>query len=315
MKRKQLIKLSVPALLLLAAILIIVTVFLRQPVSYSLVAETERVGFTVAADRRQPVFLTNAVVRYIDPQLGLRDYTGAAVSFDPAAGARALFRRVGHGRIELSYSPPIGREGESTGQLERYNDNGTASERVNVMGEIAFIVDAVADRFRAGEPVRVPIEVEPGREPTIEFGSPESVGDPEAQPLLIRAQLTLLGRTIIGSSAFVGGTFDLRLGDRLEFHDASVTGVGMVLAGDRPGFSVTYRTVASAAWVTSYRTAGYAITLSRFQRVLNDHTIQGVWAVVLAMLGWAGKLSFDSSKKKPVSEANDEEEVSSETGA
>ena len=201
-------------------------------------------------------------------------FTGA---IELNSGVEVMIERVSIGPVQIECEAF---EGGSVGTLIDEHEH-----VVKELGsEVTIEIRDPSARAREGDSVVIPVSgrVEIGREINYASGS--------GHAMLRSGDVTLLGRSILGSTRYEAGRVQLDPADRFHVESPEDAAFGVVVADERPALSVIYRVVGKRGVVTRFGARGYDVTASIRARLINDNAVQGLWVTFLAVMAFGCRL-------------------------
>ncbi|QNI31589.1 hypothetical protein H7849_21360 [Alloacidobacterium dinghuense] len=250
----------------LAILFAVAVTFWSTPTTYDVNAETETLR--IRTDIAPIIWGLSEVIMYRDYNPQSEAFTG---SFSPSSGTDVEVERITSGPLRLRCKNSNG----SVGELR--NQDG----QQKLGGRVTFVIPNVDKRAKSGGTLLFPVSGD------IELGQDLTYDASTTVAILQSGTVRVLGRSLLEPTLFEAGTYPLELGDDFRLEAALSPSVGVLVAGDHPGFRVAIRGTSKSATVTRFGSSGYVIRTSLFERLKNDAGLQILWVAALTFVGFA----------------------------
>jgi hypothetical protein len=261
------------------------------PTTFSVTARTETLKLVTFDSGQRPSWYVSNARMY-----EMFDSVGRAVSglFTPAAGSEVVIERISQGPMRILCGTPDSATGAGVFQEDGHNSTDLLPSRV------VFVVGPLRGNPEAVESSIFPLvgQIEVGR--VLEWVARRRSG------VLREGKVSLIGHSIVGGFRFDAGGVELDEGDQFSVEDVSGPAYGQFILDERPGVTVVFRVKASRGVITRFGSLGYNLGTSAKDRLAHDPVIQGVWALLLGILGFPAllkKLHNPEASPRPASPA------------
>lgn len=269
MRRRFTGRIAIP---IIVVVLLAATAVYRVPTTFSMNAVTQLVQLEPSADHRSPWYFAGATL--YDGDGSTRPFTGS-VLIKP--GTRAVLDRIGTGPFSLVCRSLV--PGAVVASLRPAD----GSRPVEILDYLMLVVDHPARSDAGSEQAMVlPVigKIQVGSEVGLDLGD---------QPALLqRGTVTLLAHTLVGERLYQAGSTALELGDYPQMEQLG-DARGLLVVDSQPHITASFRVIARSLRISRFGSAGYDVYASLFERVKNDHVLQGIWAASILVLTWMVK--------------------------
>lgn len=257
-------------LALLALALALVMTLWTVPTTFSVTARTESLRLVTPDSGSGPSWYMRDARMYDENDSAGRVVRGL---FTPAAGSEVLIERISQGRMRMRWLGSAASAGTWTLQEDGQSTTGRLAARV------VFVFAPPRETPESTQSSIFPLvgQIEVGR--VLEWDARRRSG------ILREGKVSLLGHSILGGFRFDAGSTELDEGDQFSVEHPSGPGYGQVVLDERPGITTVFRVKASTGVISRFGSLGYNLGTSVGNRLAHDPVIQGVWALVLGLLG------------------------------
>ncbi len=273
---------SAVVLLMLLPLLVVALLYLwRVPTTFDVTASTEVVTFETGPSIHDAAsWWPLQDVRIV--QAGAESPTRFSGFFEPAAMTHVRVERLANGPVVITMEPATGaREEEaSVGRFFTWGEE----EVLEAGSDLEIWIPDMPARADSGETLVIPVA---GQVTSRGVGAMSS----GSNALLRSGTVRLMGRSIFGDRAFVAGTSELGPGDQFLVEGIRGTAVGLVVADERPALRMAYRVIGDRGIVERPAAGAYTLSVSLFDRALNEPLFQALFVILGGLAVIAGMLS------------------------
>ena len=193
-----------------------------------------------------------------------------------ASGVEVTVERISHGPMRLLLTAP---SDKSAGTL--FDQSTEQSSRLQSRVVVELSASDLADSVRSGQPTVFP------------FVGNAAVGDTNPGAAILRSgTVTMMGHSIVGRTLYEAQTVELDPGDHFSVQATSSAGFGQIVVNEGPALTVVFHAVGRQGIVSRFGTAGYEVSTSFSDRILNDRAIQGIWVAFLFFMVTARRVGL-----------------------
>ena len=257
----------------LALALAVTATTIRLDTTYTVKVVTEIIALRASGlDLWPPWIITDALI--------FQDYSpdGQPVSGSLylASGVEVTVERISHGPMRLLLTAP---SDESAGQL--FDQSTEESSRLQSSVVIELSASDLAENVRSGQSTVFP------------FAGDARVGAASPDAAILRSgTVTMFGHSIVGRTLYEAQTVELDPGDHFSVQATSSAGFGQIVVNEGPALTVVFHAVGRQGIVSRFGTAGYEVSTSLLDRILNDRAIQGIWVAFLFFMVTARRVGL-----------------------